>query len=227
MQRVLLSLLDISQPLLTEAVNHARSVFDGNPRVTTWGIQGDMYHLPSFYPLLPKNAAQHHRRVGMFVDILHKLPNESLFIENSLRPFESGDLLFVLVNGVYASTAETDKIHESDPRLNGSIPKSWDERINQLLTGPFVRHYGRRLQDIQLTPKLDISPNCLPNSYAINMIADLTMAGGHAKQFNVQRFVRYDANSVIDLFARSKWDVVDAWQHGRKNDYLLFLFRKR
>lgn len=225
-KHVLLNLVDVSQPLLAESYNRSQTIFRGDPRVTTWAIQGSMYNLPAFYPVKSSGLATRPRVVTL-IDILHNLPNESLFVQNSLRPMNSGDLLVVLVSNVYASANRKADVLGGDPRLNGSFPKTWEQRVNRLLTGPLERHYLSRLKEISLTPKLDVSSNCLPNSYAINMVADLLLHDGTNKQFVVQRFVRYEPNALVSMFDQLGFDNLDAWNYGKKKEYLVFLLRKR
>lgn len=224
-KHALVNLLDISQPLLTESFQRAQTIFREDPRVTTWAIQGSMYSLPGFYPFKP--TGQRRPRVVTLIDILHNLPNEALFVQNALRPMETDDLLVVLVSNVYAEADKRDAVLKQDPRLNGMFPRVWEQKVNRLLTGPLQRHYLNRLKEITLTPRLDVSSNCLQNSYAVNMVADLLLQDGVSKQFVVQRFVRYEPNALVSMFDRLGFDNIDAWNYGKKKEYLVFLLRKR
>lgn len=226
LNHMLINLLDISQPLLTESRNNAETIFSGDSRVKAWGLRGNMEDLPQYYPLRFLKMKPRPRVITLIGGILGNLPNESFFIRNITRAFNKGDLLVIEVSGIYAASDDPKNIEIKDPRLNGRLPKLWNDRIERLLKGPFERHYGRRLQDIAITPVLDTSSNCIEGSYAVNMLADLLLKDQTTKQFIVQRFVRYEPNALIHMFEQLNWSIIDAWRFGKQKDYLLFLFQK-
>lgn len=58
-----LYLLDISQPLLSEAYTHAAQTLDRFRGVLVTAVQGNFHHLPRYGQLLYRPEASHRRRL--------------------------------------------------------------------------------------------------------------------------------------------------------------------
>lgn len=221
-----LDLLDISQPLLVDAYKTAKQVFQDNPWVSVWAVQGDMFHLTQYDQLLHRSA----RRpclITMMGGTLQTLQNEPQFIQNNLGPFKRGNLLLIDVSTIHASVENPDEIYSKDPRLSGKIPAGWDQNYKKFLAGPLKRHYQENLEDIHFETILDLDGCCVPKSYAVELRAKVNLRDGTTKEFSLMRFVRYHKNELIRMFASKGWFIVDTWDFGPSKDRCVYLFRKQ
>lgn len=80
-----LYLLDISQPLLSEAYRYASETLGGRSGVTVWAVQGNFHHLPRYTQLhYAPQRANRRRLIAMFGNTLGNLDNEPSFFRHCL-----------------------------------------------------------------------------------------------------------------------------------------------
>lgn len=226
-----LFLLDISQPLLSVAFEHATEVLAGRKGVSVTAVQGNFHHLPRYRQLLHMSRRSHRRRlVAMLGYTFTNLLNEPLFIRNSLGGFGPGDLMLLNVGLACAPADRPDEIRKKDPRLSGRLPLSLSrfqgDVYHEWLIGP-IRRYVKDVKDITITTELDVASCPVPGSYAAVVRAKVALADGDTRTFSVIYLKRYDEEKFVDCFRREGWDPVAGWHYGTGHPSLLYLFRKR
>lgn len=221
-----LNMLDISAPLIAVANNNADEAFRDDPRVSFWGILGNMHELDQYDQIL-HTSSKTPVLVTMFGGTLQTLQNEIRFLQGSLSALKKGDLLLIHVSNKYTSSDEPEEIKARDPRLSGKLPIGWDRAYRKFLEGPFRRQYQKQLDTIELRPVLDRATVVVPKSYAVELQALVTLVDGQKKNFNVMRFVRYDKNELMRVFAQHGWLPICSWDFGTQNDQCVYLFQKQ
>jgi len=219
-----LYLVDISQPLLSEALKHASASLEGRSGVTTWAVQGNFHHLPRYTQLhYAPQRANRRRLITMLGNTLGNLDNEPSFFRHCLAGFTTGDLLLLDVDVAHASSSAPDEIKKCDPALQQSVRPAHVEWLG----GPLLR-YCNGAVDVHLRYELDV--NCpVPGSYALDALATVKMNDGREKQFSVFRFKRYDPTSLCKLLAGLGWESVAQYSYGpnpEKPMKTLLLFRR-
>lgn len=220
-----LDFLDLSQPLLVNAYKEAKQVLQDNPRVSIWAVQGDMSHLAQYDQLL-QHSTRRPCLITMMGGTLQTLQNEPLFIENNLASCKNGDLLLIHVSTTYAPIDKPEEIHKKDPRLSQKKFLAWEESYKKFLTGPLRRHYQEELQEVHIKSILNTEDCHIPQSYAVELYAQVKLNNNINKEFNLMRFVRYQKNELILALAEKGWLVVDTWDTGPTKDQCVYLFRK-
>lgn len=185
-----LYLLDISQPLLSEAYLHAARNLDARRGVSVTAVQGNFHDLPRYGQLLYRPTASHRRRlVTLLGGTFANLDNELRWVSDALSGFSRGDLFLCDVTRCY--TTDRNQICSADPALRdgGKIP---DGAIAEFFTGPLRRyHRGDARSRIDLCGEL--GPSCVvPGSYQIDLTARMTRTGERQRRWVVARYRRYD-----------------------------------
>lgn len=218
-----LYLLDISQPLLSEAYRHASATLNGQSGVTVWAVQGNFHHLPRYTQLhYSPQRANRRRLITMFGNTLGNLDNEPSFFRHTLIGFAPGDLLMLDIDLTHASAEDPAEIRKCDPALQGGVRPAHIEWLG----GPLLR-YCNGAVDVQMHYELET--HCpVPGSYCLDALAAVKLADGREKRFSVFRFKRYDAPSLIRLLETLGWEVFAQHLYGSgqpnpKQTFLLFV----
>ena len=219
-----LYLLDISQPLLSEAYRHASATLTGRSGVTVWAVQGNFHHLPRYTQLhYAPQRANRRRLITLFGNTLGNLDNEPSFFRHCLVGFAPGDLLLLDVDLTHASASNPAEIRQRDPALLNGVRPSHVEWLG----GPLLR-YCNGAVGVQLQYELETS--CpVAGSYCLDALATINMLDGRDKRFSVFRFKRYDAQSLIRLLASLGWECVTHQAYGPNQAQpakMLLLFRR-
>ena len=219
-----LYLVDISQPLLSEALRHANTSLAGRSGVTVWAVQGNFHHLPRYTQLhYAPQRANRRRLVTMFGNTLGNLDNEPTFFRHCLVGFAPGDLLLLDVDIAHAPADSPDEIRKNDPALQQNVRPAHVEWLG----GPLLR-YCNGAVDVNLRFELDT--NCpVAGSYSLDTLATVKLSDGREKLFSVFRFKRYDPPSLIRLLAGLGWDAVAQYPYGPNQERpmkTLLLFRR-
>ena len=217
-----LYLVDISQPLLSEALRHANTTLAGRSGVTVWAVQGNFHHLPRYTQLhYAPQRANRRRLVTMFGNTIGNLDNEPAFLRHSLVGFAPGDLLLLDVHTTHAPADSPDEIRKKDPALRDSIRASHIEWLG----GPLLR-YSNGAVDVQL--QYELETRCpVPGSYCLDTLATVTLDDGREKQFSVFRFKRYEPASLIQLVEGLGWRAVAQYPYGTQREKPLLLLFER
>lgn len=219
-----LYLLDISQPLLSEALRHANTTLAGRSGVTVWAVQGNFHHLPRYTQLhYAPQRANRRRLVTMFGNTIGNLDSEPAFLRHCLVGFAPGDLLLLDVLTTHAPASSPDEVRKKDPALQGPVRPAHVEWLG----GPLLR-YANGVVNVQL--QYELETRCpVPGSYCLDTIATVKLADGREKQFSIFRFKRYDPQGLIQLLAGLGWESVAQYPYGpnqEKPNMELLLFRR-
>ena len=219
-----LYLLDISQPLLSEAYRHASESLTGQNGVTVWAVQGNFHHLPRYTQLHYAPQRAHRRRlVTMFGYTLGNLDNEPSFFRHCLVGFAPGDMLLLDINLAQADASKPDEVRRHDSALQRDVRPSHIEWLG----GPLMRYCNGAAG---VSMRYALETNCpVPGSYALDTMATVRLSDGRDKLFSVFRFKRYDPTLLARLLGQLGWDVVVELPYGPAGEPpvgALLLFRK-
>lgn len=220
-----LLLLDVSQPLLSEASTNVQNRVHRTRFVPTLGILGNFHQLP----LLAKHLDAHgprQRIVTMFGYTFGNLENELRFLRDSLSWLSDGDFLLLDVMTALAPSNEPDKITKADPALATKRTPEWFKMVEQFLTGP-IRRGIEDIKKITVEPKLDLRSCAIPGSYAIEMQATVTTNDGASKQFSVGYSKRYDIEGLQRCLSDEGWQYIAHFDYARGADMLCIFRRSR
>lgn len=219
-----LHLLDISQPLLSEAYRHAAASLASRRGVTVWAIQGNFHHLPRYTQLHYAPERAHRRRViTMLGNTWGNLDNEPSFIRHCLGDFAPNDLLLMDVDLARAPADQPDAIRRQDHALQNGMKPAHVEWLG----GPLLR-YCQGAVDVKF--RYELETNCpVPGSYCLDAMATVTGADKRERRFSVFRFKRYDLERLTKLLASHGWQLLAQLPHGVENGkpvQMVMLFRK-
>ena len=207
-----LHLLDISQPLLSEAYRHAAASLASRRGVTVWAIQGNFHHLPRYTQLHYAPERAHRRRViTMLGNTWGNLDNEPSFIRHCLGDFAPNDLLLMDVDLARAPADQPDAIRRQDHALQNGMKPAHVEWLG----GPLLR-YCQGAVDVKF--RYELETNCpVPGSYCLDAMATVTGADKRERRFSVFRFKRYDLERLTKLLASHGWQLLAQLPHGVEN----------
>lgn len=154
---------------------------------------------------------------------LPSLDNELSFVRRSLSVFQAGDLLLLDVAPVAAPLDRPDQIRKLDPRLSGAIPADWTPAFDEWLGGPLWR-YGRNVESVTFHPELTLR-NCIPGSYCIEYLADVTTPAGK-RSFAMHHWKRYDTDALSQALRESGWETLVVLPFSDNYPRVLLLARK-
>jgi hypothetical protein len=196
-----LYLLDISQPLLSVAFQHAAGALADLRPGRVFAVQGDFHHLPRYAPLFRAQGRRPRRRVVcMFGNTFANLQSEILFVRNSLLAPAPDDLFLLNVPLACAPADQPDEILRRDPRLSGQMPRSLgqlQDRYDEWLTGP-IRRYTRGARSVELSTHLDTAACPVPGSYAADVRATVRLGGGEERRFSLIYLKRYEVHQLVE-----------------------------
>lgn len=219
-----LYLLDISQPLLSEALRHANTTLAGRSGVTVWAVQGNFHHLPRYTQLhYAPQRANRRRLVTMFGNTIGNLDNEPAFLRHCLVGFAPGDLLLLDVLTTHAPASSPDEVRKKDPALQGPVRPAHVEWLG----GPLLR-YANGVVNVQM--RYELETHCpVPGSYCLDTLATVKLADGREKLFSIFRFKRYDPQGLIKLLEGLGWESIAQYPYGPNQEkpmMELLLFRR-
>jgi len=219
-----LYLLDVSQPLLSAAYQHAAETVGRRRGVLVQTIQGNFHHWPR-YTQLHRTAERGHRRrlISLIGFTIGNLENEARFFQHTLVGLAPDDLLLLDVLNAAADPQNPDEVQRKDPAFaSGPTPehRTW-------LTGPLMR-YCQDLQSVDLKYVLG-GPCTVPGSYAIDVIATVELRDRRHRRFALHRFKRYDPKRLAEMMRHLGWalEAEDPYGPDPANPVAsLLLFRK-
>ena len=219
-----LYLLDISQPLLSEALRHANATLTGRSGVTIWAVQGNFHHLPRYTQLhYAPQRANRRRLVTLLGNTLGNLDNEPSFFRHSLVGFAPGDFLLLDVDVTHAPAHAPEEIRRDDPALQQNVRPAHVEWLG----GPLLR-YCNGAADVQL--RYELNTHCpVPGSYSLDTLATVKLVDGREKLFSVFRFKRYDPAGLSLLLEELGWEPIAQYPYGpnpKKPMKTLLLFQR-
>lgn len=204
-----LYLLDVSQPLLSAAYQHAAQTLGRRRGVLVQTIQGNFHSWPR-YTQLHHTAERVHRRrlVSLIGFTIGNLDNEARFFQHTLVGLAPDDLLLLDVLIAAADPQNPDEVQRKDPAFSsGPTPehRTW-------LTGPLMR-YCQDLQSVDIKYALG-GPCTVPGSYAIDVIATVELRDRRHRRFALHRFKRYDPKRLAEMMRHLGWGLEAEDQYG-------------
>lgn len=195
-----LYLLDVSQPLLSAAYQHAAQTLGRRRSVSVQAIQGNFHHWPRYTQLHHAAERGNRRRlISLIGGTIGNLENEARFFQHTLVGLAPDDLLLLDVLIAAADPQNPDEIRRKDPALSSG--PSAEHR--KWLTGPLLR-YCQDLESVELKYALG-GPCTVPGSYAIDVIATVELRDRQSRRFALHRFKRYDPKRLADMMRHLGW----------------------
>jgi transcriptional regulator with XRE-family HTH domain len=221
-----LYLLDISQPLLSEAYTHAARTLDGYRGVSVTAVQGNFHDLPRYGQLLYRPEASHRRRVvTMLGGTMGNLDNELRWISDALSGFSGGDLFLCDLTRGYTDDIDRVAIERADPALRngGLIPEG---AAAEFFLGPLLRYQRGPRPHIEL--RHELGPACVvPASYQIDQVATVTRPGERSRRFVVGRSRRYNVGALGKALKALGWQMRSEVQPDPSGPISLVLFERQ
>ena len=217
-----LSLLDISQPMLSCAYKHAADALGVQANVRIWAMQCNFHDLPLYSQMyLPHGRRKRQRIFCMLGGTLADLDSEPRFFQHSLQGCSRGDLLLLDMRVARSATLDPEEIKKRD--------KAWSRGLSSAqaawLAGPLWRHC-KDLLNVQFHWNLDT--HCpVPGSYALDAVATVQVRGREDRQFSMFRFRRYTPSKLAECLSQLGWDEIGALPYGGAEPASLQLFCKR
>lgn len=203
-----LCMVDVSQPLLARALQHASQVFEGQSELRVWGLQANFHHLPLHTDLYAPPDQRRRRLFVMLGNTLDSLESELRFFRHSLLGAEPEDLLLLDFQCVAAPADQPEEIKRCDPSWHDGLSvahQTW-------LAGPLWR-YVREVSAVRFEWALE-TMNAVPGSYALSAIATVQAYGCPDRRFSMFRFRRYEADGLKRCLAECGWECIAQVDYG-------------
>lgn len=218
-------LIDVSQPLLNKAYNHALDALGRDSRVTLWPIQGSFHELARYKSVNASPHTMHRRRVyTMFGNTLANVDNEVTFLKRSFSGAARGDLLIFDADQAFTlDVHDPAKIKAADPILQGAVPQPFQ----QWLLGPIRRHCHEEAQRIHLAIEVDAN-RPVPGSYGTQAVATVHPKSGRSRELVMWNVRRYDLDKLSALVQRLGWTEVGRYAFSSTSrPRSLFVFQRK
>jgi hypothetical protein len=212
-----LCLLDISQPLLSYAYQHAADVLASLPNVDVWAIQGNFHHLPLYAEFFASNPQKRRRRLFcMLGGTLANLDEELRFLRQSLLTCVEGDLLLLDVPLVGAAGDQPAELRQCDKLLADGVPPPYAAWLG----GPIWRH-AREVTGIDFS--WEVETRCsVPGSYALLAVAAVRASKRGDRRFSLFRFSRYDPAKLAVCLSEIGWEEMGAVAYAGEHSLRLY-----
>lgn len=223
-----LYLLDISQPLLSEAYAYAAETLESHSHVSVTAVQGNFHDLPRYGALLYRPENSHRRRlITMLGYTFGNLDNELRWVADALSPFARGDLLLLDVQRGYAPSTDPKAIRRLDPGFRRSEPTQRQRDIETFFLGPLKRYRDGGLDAVELSNELG-SSCVVPGSYQLELTAHVPDAE-QTRRFVLAKARRYSVPELAQAMADLGWHLVEHMPSGddRKAPISQLLFERR
>lgn len=203
-----LCLVDVSQPLLACALQHAAEALTAQPKLPVWGLQANFHHLPLHTDLYAPAERKRRRLFVMLGNTLGSLDHELRFLRHSLLGAQPDDLLLLDFQLTAAAADQPAAIKLRDRSWRAGLSPAHE----RWLTGPLWRH-GREVSAARIAWEIDTS-GAVPGSYALSAVATVQAHGRAERRFSLFRFRRYDAEALARTLADCGWQRMAQLEHG-------------
>lgn len=203
-------LLDVSQPLLIEAYQHAAKQV-GLRGASVTAIQGNFHQWPRFTQFHYTSEVAHRRRIVTMLGLtMGNLENDANFFQQTLIGLNPGDLLLLDVLMAPEGVDRPEDIQRTDLALRDG-PSAAHKK---LLSGPFHR-YCENLKAIEL--RYALSPfGTVMGKYAIDMVAEVELRDGQRRTFSsLFRYTRYDTALLASIMRSIGWELLTSAHFGQ------------
>lgn len=220
-----LLLLDISQMLLTVAVQNAEQFLKKSHRVPVVALLGDFRKLTDYSHLLTPDSPR--RRVfTMFGYTFANLDNEVQFLRRNLSWASEGDFLVLDLPVAATDHMEASEIRRKDPGLSQKRSADWVSGIYSFLTVP-IRRYLLDIEDCKVKTDLDLASCLIPGSYAVVNKVAVKMKTKEEKRFVVGYSKRYNLGRLGAHMESEGWSLLDGFFYGPDLKCMLCVFQRR
>lgn len=217
-----LLLLDISQMLLTVAVQNAAQFLKKSHSVPVVALLGDFTKLTDYSHLLTPDSPR--RRVfTMFGYTFANLDNEVQFLRRNLSWASEGDFLVLDIPVTATDQMDAAEIRRKDPGLRR--PQDWVSGIYSFLTVP-IRRYLLGIEDCKVQTDLDLTSCLIPGSYAVVNKVTVKLKSKEEKRFVVGYSKRYNLAKLGVHMASEGWNLVEGFYYGPDNKIMLCIFQR-
>jgi|JI10StandDraft_1071094.scaffolds.fasta_scaffold10529_2 transcriptional regulator with XRE-family HTH domain len=209
LQRV--SLLDISNTLLSKAREHADAVLREH-QAEVQAVHGSFHDL-AHYTMLHAAAAPGQVRVFTLLGAtMANLSDELRFFRTLRSLAQPGDLVVIDFQTVAAPADQPELVKANDPVLkNGGI---LPPPIAAWFAGPIKRHSERPITDLRFTSEL--APGRVPGSYELEFVA-MADASGFLRRYVVARSTRYDPEKLSQALRVVGWETLRSELYGNQS----------
>lgn len=220
-----LFLLDVSQPLLTIAYNHAK-MLGPSMREKIFPVLGNMHDLSkgSYIDLYQPQSPSTKTVITMLGYTFGTIESELQFVRNSLAGFTKGTLLLLDLVLTFAPASNPEQVQASDPRLINAHSPGWDAAYEEFLSNT-IRRYCEGVKKIEFVQELDYSSRTVPGSYTVAMRAKVHTHDRRVRTFTMMTFKRYDINMLVKAMEGLGWRGSTGWHYG-SNNQMMYLFEK-
>lgn len=219
-------LVDVSNPLLNIAFNHAKQVLGPSMRDHIYTVLGTIHDLAQgaytdlYQPQLPGTR----RLVTMLGYTFGNLESELQFVRNNLCGFGKGDLLLLDLVLAYAPADKPEEVQASDPRLTRAHGPGWDRAYEEFLSNT-IHRYCKDVKKIDFIQELDYGACTVPGSYAVSIRAKVQTYDKKVRTFAMMLYKRYDINKLVVCMEKLGWRGSTGWHYG-SNNQMMYLFEK-
>lgn len=218
----LFDLLDVNSLLLDHALKYAHNLFRDEPRVKPISILGDMYQLNLYNEFFASGCPPATPRVVLLIGAtIGSLTDEIAFLQHTLKSMEKGTLLLVDYTLVFGDPERPTELMEHEPYFSKNFPAKWLKAMERLYLGPFRRN-KEGIREAVFRPALEMHRVHIPNSYRIELYADLLMEDGQKQSFGVQRIKRYQSESFINAVEATGWNAICGKRFATNREIYLF-----
>lgn len=209
-------LLDISTPLAMKAHKHFVQTLGRKPTVQSNWLVGSIYNLPRYTSLFHEPEDKNIMRVGTLFSVLDNVRHERDFIEKSLRPFKSGDVLIVDPTLCFAPADDLERVRKEDPTFETSVAGlEWLENV--------IRRYRPQTQEIRFDFEAKTGASTFPKAYTVEIKATLD----NQATFSIFQKHRYEADDFIQTWNELGWKPLDGILWGPKEREMIYVFTKK
>lgn len=203
-----LYLLDISQPLLSEAYTYAAENLEALPHVSVTAIQGNFHDIPRYGALLYRPEHSYRKRLlTMLGFTFGNLDNELRWVADTLSPFHKGDLFLFDVQRSQVASVDAKTIKRSDPSLQPGALNHRQREIESFFLGPLRRYRQGGATSAELRNELGAA--CVvPGSYQVEHVAYL-QEDSATRRFVLAKARRYSIPELAQAMADLGWHMVE------------------
>lgn len=221
-----LFLMDVSQPLLNLAYNHAKAVLGTPMKDRIFTVQGTMHDLAqgAYTDLYHPQPPHSKRLITMLGYTFGSLESELQFVRNSLPGFGKGDMLLLDLVKNFAPADKPHEVQATDPRLIHAHSPGWDTAYEEFLSNT-IRRYCEGVKKIEFIQELDYGACTVPGSYAVAVRAKVHTFDKRVRTFTMMLYKRYTINMLVTAMEKLGWRGSTGWPYGTNNQ-MMYLFEK-
>lgn len=218
-------LVEASDTLLRSAKKTMSQALAGITHTSVLGIAGDILHLWQYLDQISPPSPTR-RRVVVAFTVLLNLQDELHFIQNNFVRLNQGDLFVFDFWQALGPLDRQDQINKLEPRLAGTKPRAgWDQALDEWHYN-ILRRYCEGFEEVEFGYKLGLSGCPIPDSYAIDKMANVHRRDGSHLKLLIQRYKRYNPDSLVLCLKKEGLLPINIWHSRASKSHSLYLFEK-